>query len=515
MQAALDEFLTPSRDFALTQPSQRESGRGRKSGSGLPRTSSAASTDWPSASREASTSLSRSSSARSLSKSIDLDIEEEQAGPADDEEADQEEAPRPRKRLRVSESPEQQEPVEAPNSRDEVSKLDHYLPESSPPRSMQTQSPERGDRAERGSSPEITIIASQPKASAAASKPPVRTETMSTMSASWANIFGPTPAPSLRSDHSSRKSGSSSSGLLFQKFSRTPSQPLAAKPIEVDDDDNSSDSVEQQNDETGGQRYEEEEEYIVHRSRSAHDEDGLHQDRSVDLDDSDEAEGEKRNATPAAQSKQQTPQSSMPLFADELPSSPSPPPEPQTDTNQSTASASNLAAKPKVARMRTREVETPASDTPEVEGSSNSHPLPSMKLACDMSRLRQLYAARASILQSTSLQDQQHKHAELEEHAGVDVDEAEAQAALSRTVKQPDFAEMTICGQFNLGFIIARRKQKHSKHIEDDLFIIGKHAHRREAKYSLICVGQINTRATRSTTLRRCKLQRKWLVKLN
>lgn len=516
-QAGLEEFLTPSRDFALTQPSQRESGRSRKSGLGLSRTSSAASSDLPSGTREASATLSRSSSARSLTKSINFDIEEEQTGPAGDEEADEEQAPRPRKRLRVSESPEQQDAVERSTGREEPSRLDHRLPESSPPaRSTQTQSPGQGDDAdgaERGSSPDITILPSQPKDSSAAHKPPVRTETMSTMSASWAKIFGPTPAAPPKSNSGSRKSASSSaSGLLFQKFSRTPSQPPAANPIEVDDD--SSDIVGPQDDEADGQREQEEEDYMIDTSRSTHHEDGDRQDWSVDLDASDAAEDEEEGEASATRSEQQTLQSSIPLFADELPSSPSPPPESRTETSQPTASTSKLAAKPEVARMRIREPETSASDTPEVESTSNPQSLPSMKLACDMSRLRKLYAARASMLQSRSLQDEQ-RHAELEENAGVDMDEAEAQAALSRTVKQPDFAEMRICGQFNLGFIIARRMQKRSKHIEDDLFIIGKHAHLREMNCSLILPRQINTQAMRSTTLRRFKLRLKWLAKLS
>ncbi|GAA6062068.1 hypothetical protein JCM10212_003566 [Sporobolomyces blumeae] len=66
--------------------------------------------------------------------------------------------------------------------------------------------------------------------------------------------------------------------------------------------------------------------------------------------------------------------------------------------------------------------------------------------------------------------------------AGVDESEGAAEATLSRVVSKDDFAAMEIVGQFNLGFIIARRRvmasrgQATTRDVHDDLFIIDQHA---------------------------------------
>jgi len=53
-------------------------------------------------------------------------------------------------------------------------------------------------------------------------------------------------------------------------------------------------------------------------------------------------------------------------------------------------------------------------------------------------------------------------------------DNATASAALSRIISKADFTKMQVIGQFNLGFIIARRQK--SEEGLDDLFIIDQHA---------------------------------------
>lgn len=66
--------------------------------------------------------------------------------------------------------------------------------------------------------------------------------------------------------------------------------------------------------------------------------------------------------------------------------------------------------------------------------------------------------------------------------ASVDQETGEAEATLSRVVSKEDFESMQVIGQFNLGFIIARRKVKgKGKEGEegggqDDLFIVDQHA---------------------------------------
>ncbi|KAG8627554.1 hypothetical protein KVT40_005037 [Elsinoe batatas] len=56
-----------------------------------------------------------------------------------------------------------------------------------------------------------------------------------------------------------------------------------------------------------------------------------------------------------------------------------------------------------------------------------------------------------------------------------DIGSANAEAKLSLTISKPDFAEMRIAGQFNLGFILAIRPAK-TPDDQDHLFIIDQHA---------------------------------------
>nr|WJN24954.1 mismatch repair protein [Pseudozyma thailandica] len=63
--------------------------------------------------------------------------------------------------------------------------------------------------------------------------------------------------------------------------------------------------------------------------------------------------------------------------------------------------------------------------------------------------------------------------------AGVrNEDEAQVERALSRVIHKQDFASMQVLGQFNLGFIIARRRTTPDSSTDemDDLFIVDQHA---------------------------------------
>jgi DNA mismatch repair protein PMS2 len=63
--------------------------------------------------------------------------------------------------------------------------------------------------------------------------------------------------------------------------------------------------------------------------------------------------------------------------------------------------------------------------------------------------------------------------------AGLEQSDDAAEATLSRVVSKDDFEAMEVIGQFNLGFIIARRKVSSTEKTEDlhdDLFIIDQHA---------------------------------------
>nr|WJN24952.1 mismatch repair protein [Pseudozyma flocculosa] len=68
---------------------------------------------------------------------------------------------------------------------------------------------------------------------------------------------------------------------------------------------------------------------------------------------------------------------------------------------------------------------------------------------------------------------------ELLQGAGVEnQDEAQVERALSRVIHKQDFSAMDVVGQFNLGFIIARRRTQTDASTDemDDLFIVDQHA---------------------------------------
>ena len=71
--------------------------------------------------------------------------------------------------------------------------------------------------------------------------------------------------------------------------------------------------------------------------------------------------------------------------------------------------------------------------------------------------------------------------AKLDSAAGLgNTDDEEAVEALSRVIDKADFATMEVVGQFNLGFIVVRRRKRGSDGEADaetdDLFIVDQHA---------------------------------------
>ncbi|GAA5974445.1 hypothetical protein JCM11641_003218 [Rhodosporidiobolus odoratus] len=112
-------------------------------------------------------------------------------------------------------------------------------------------------------------------------------------------------------------------------------------------------------------------------------------------------------------------------------------------------------------------------------------------LAFDCSAIE---SAWSTPLPSSSVSAKQKKAHEDHEDglaaAGVGENENEAEATLSRVVSKLDFERMEVLGQFNLGFIIARRRIQAAREdegseeekgneegdVQDDLFIIDQHA---------------------------------------
>nr|DBA11357.1 TPA_inf: PMS1 [Pseudozyma hubeiensis] len=101
-------------------------------------------------------------------------------------------------------------------------------------------------------------------------------------------------------------------------------------------------------------------------------------------------------------------------------------------------------------------------------------------ISVDLERLRRrLQQRRASHLSASSGLPASGEE-QLLQGAGVEnQDEAQVERALSRVIHKRDFAAMDVVGQFNLGFIIARRRtvpDVTTSDEMDDLFIVDQHA---------------------------------------
>lgn len=100
-------------------------------------------------------------------------------------------------------------------------------------------------------------------------------------------------------------------------------------------------------------------------------------------------------------------------------------------------------------------------------------------ISFDLDRLQQRLLQRRTPSWSTPSGLPASEREELLQGAGVEnQDEAQVERALSRVIHKDDFAAMEVIGQFNLGFIIARRRTRpdSSSHDMDDLFIVDQHA---------------------------------------
>ncbi|GAA5881569.1 hypothetical protein JCM3774_005352 [Rhodotorula dairenensis] len=107
------------------------------------------------------------------------------------------------------------------------------------------------------------------------------------------------------------------------------------------------------------------------------------------------------------------------------------------------------------------------------------------QVAFDFGKLEQLWSASSpsSSAPRTSVAAEAPVPLEQEALAGAGIEERDdaAEATLSRVVSKADFDAMQVVGQFNLGFIIARRRVEakvdvSGHELHDDLFIVDQHA---------------------------------------
>jgi len=97
----------------------------------------------------------------------------------------------------------------------------------------------------------------------------------------------------------------------------------------------------------------------------------------------------------------------------------------------------------------------------------------------DMDKIRSNYQSMTPCLPRVQSPTTPRDDAILEDAGIGNVDnETRVVEVLSRVVDKTDFAEMEVVGQFNLGFIIARRRKSIalSDRMMDDLFIVDQHA---------------------------------------
>jgi len=157
-------------------------------------------------------------------------------------------------------------------------------------------------------------------------------------------------------------------------------------------------------------------------------------------------------------------------------------PDDVPDVSMTSGSSSSQVSRPEVVR------------TEEGEEAVLSYDL--VRLADVWGRLE--HSATLQALSASSLTS------EVTKDAGISnvQDDARATEALSRVIDKSDFDSMEIVGQFNLGFIIGRRRKRTSPSIEqaspgtlDDLFIIDQHA--ADEKYNFEAPPSANGRAFR------------------
>jgi len=97
----------------------------------------------------------------------------------------------------------------------------------------------------------------------------------------------------------------------------------------------------------------------------------------------------------------------------------------------------------------------------------------------DMDKIKSNYHNMAPCLPTAQLPTSPRDHAILDDAGIGNVDnETRVVEVLSRVIDKTDFAAMEVVGQFNLGFIIARRRKSIalSNRMMDDLFIVDQHA---------------------------------------
>lgn len=119
----------------------------------------------------------------------------------------------------------------------------------------------------------------------------------------------------------------------------------------------------------------------------------------------------------------------------------------------------------------------PEHQLPTPSATSNRRPK-SRTIACDQGKiLNRLRASRAKPSPRLVVKAEEvEPDAIISGLASVDAPADVAERALSRTILKSDFAAMEILGQFNLGFIIARKRSPPTGSTSDDLFIIDQHA---------------------------------------
>jgi len=152
-----------------------------------------------------------------------------------------------------------------------------------------------------------------------------------------------------------------------------------------------------------------------------------------------------------------------------------------SDKQSTTSSRSNRHVDPDVSVPETGREETPSDPSQQSQNISSPEGDNDVVLTIDMTRLGSRWQSAQSLRTMAANDEVLENLVAGDRRAGLEnKNEEEAAAALSRVIDKEDFKTMLPIGQFNKGFIIARRQRSSGGSsqtgVMDDLFIVDQHA---------------------------------------
>jgi DNA mismatch repair protein PMS2 len=189
----------------------------------------------------------------------------------------------------------------------------------------------------------------------------------------------------------------------------------------------------------------------------------------------DELDESEEEVAPAAVDSMDVDEEEEPAPPPVMPGPVDPEPEPQPEVEKPTEKVAEKARPAKKPRQRHP---SPTPDEPRPAEFIKASKRRGARCVVDMERMRTLYRSGAHIQRSSSSPTPGDEGAITDdtENSNLEMDGAQAEQKLSRTIQKQDFLAMDILGQFNLGFVIVRLRKPVEGGTVDDLFIVDQHA---------------------------------------